>query len=97
MKFTPNTFSLHQNYPNPFNPSTNINFDIGNTSKVSLIIFDILGRKVKTLVNEIKQKGSYHIQWNGKNESGTILPSGIYIMQLNAGGVQISKSMLLLK
>ena len=93
----PVKINLHQNYPNPFNPSTNINFDINETNHVSLIIFDVLGRKVNTLVNGIKQSGSYQIQWNGQNQNGTILPSGIYIMQLNSNGVQISKSMLMLK
>jgi hypothetical protein len=77
----PNKFSLSQNYPNPFNPSTNIDFDIPNDSKVSLKLYDISGREVMTLVNESKPAGYYTIQMNGSN-----LPSGMYFYKINAEG-----------
>lgn len=93
----PNSFSLYQNYPNPFNPLTNIQYDINKPGQVSLVIFNILGKKVRTLVNGEKQSGSYHIQWDSRSDNGNLLPSGIYIMQIKASGTQISRKMVLLK
>lgn len=66
----PNSFSLYQNYPNPFNPLTNIQYDINKPGQVSLVIFNILGKKVRTLVNGEKQSGSYHIQWDSRSDNG---------------------------
>jgi hypothetical protein len=94
---TPRTFFLYQNYPNPFNPQTSIRYEIIKPDQVSLVIFDILGRAVRTLVNERKQAGSYEIQWNGRSDDGHLLPSGVYLMQLRAKDAQISRRMLLLK
>ena len=74
---SPHNFRLFQNYPNPFNPVTTIKYDIPNASEVSLIIYDILGRKVKELVNTKQQAGRYEIQFNASN-----LASGVYIYQL---------------
>jgi FG-GAP-like repeat/FlgD Ig-like domain len=93
----PNTFALYQNYPNPFNPSTNIRYEIIKSDKVTLAIFDLLGRKVRTLVDDIKQAGSYNVHWDGRSYAGTILPSGLYIMQIKSNSKQISRRMLLLK
>jgi len=93
----PETFSLYQNYPNPFNPETNIRYKINKPSQVSLVVFDVLGRKVRILVNEIKQTGSYQIKWNGRSDDGHFSPSGIYIMQFRSRGTQLSRRMLLLK
>jgi hypothetical protein len=83
---------LYQNYPNPFNPVTTIKYDLPNTSEVSLIIYDILGRKVKELVNTKQQAGRYDIQFNASN-----LASGVYIYQLVAEKYISSKKMILLK
>jgi FG-GAP-like repeat len=94
---TPNTLSLYQNYPNPFNPLTNIRYDINSPGQISLTIFDILGRKVKTLVDDIKQAGSYKLQWEGRSDAGIPSPSGIYILQIKSNSAQISRRMLLLK
>ena len=69
----PTEYTLYQNYPNPFNPTTTIKYDLPNTSEVSLIIYDILGRKVKELVNTKQQAGRYEIQFNASN-----LASGVY-------------------
>jgi hypothetical protein len=90
--FTVNSFTLVQNYPNPFNPSTTIQFSIPQSSKVTLKIFDILGREVSTLINENKSAGNY---WVNFDASG--LASGMYIYRLTAGDYTASKKMMLLK
>jgi len=96
----PTEYTLYQNYPNPFNPATTIKYDLPNASEVSLIIYDILGRKVKELVNTKQQAGRYEIQFNASN-----LASGVYIYQLmtdnpstsSGQGFISSKKMILLK
>lgn len=88
----PTEFTLFQNYPNPFNPVTTIKYDLPSTSDVSLIIYDILGRKVKELVNTKQQAGRYEIQFNASN-----LSSGVYIYQLIADKFISSKKMILMK
>jgi hypothetical protein len=85
-------FNLYQNYPNPFNPTTIIKYDLPNTSDVSLIIYDILGRKVKELVNTKQQTGRYEIQFNASS-----LASGVYIYRLNVNDYVATKKMILLK
>ncbi len=96
----PQAFSLNQNYPNPFNPTTTIPFAItGNGfNKVTLQIFNILGQKVKTLYNGVLAAGNYNFKWNGTNDAGNLLPSGVYFYQLKAGNnfIQV-KRMLLVK
>ena len=88
----PKEYSLHQNYPNPFNPSTTIKFDLPNDGLVQLEIFDILGRRITTLVNEYKNAGSYEQQFDASN-----LASGVYVYKLQAGDFVSSKKMILLK
>ena len=85
-------FYLSQNYPNPFNPMTNIQFEIPDLEKVTLKIYDILGREISTLINEEKKTGIYRIKFDG-----TDLPSGIYFYQLKAGMFTQTKKMILLK
>jgi hypothetical protein len=92
-------FKLEQNYPNPFNPSTKIKYQIPaslNPSKggilVQLIVYDILGNQIATLVNEEKQSGVYEVEFDGSN-----LPSGIYFYQLRAGDIVQTKKMLMIK
>jgi len=93
----PREFALSQNYPNPFNPSTIITYDVPAVSDVSISIYDMLGRNVITLVKEQKHAGSYDVEWNGKNSSGTQVTSGIYFYRLEAGQSAITKKMLLLR
>lgn len=88
----PNKFDLSQNYPNPFNPSTNIRYDIPKNSFVQLIVFDLLGRKIETLVNEKQTTGIYEVSFNGGN-----MTSGIYFYKLSADGFSETKKMMLLK
>jgi hypothetical protein len=85
-------FFVHQNFPNPFNPTTIISFELSNTSKIVLKVFDVLGREVATLLDEIKKPGSYSCDFDGSK-----LPSGIYFYRLNSDGYSEIKSMALIK
>ena len=77
-----NNYMLFQNYPNPFNSGTQIKYQIVETSKVELIIFNIRGQVVKTLIDEEQQQGHYNINWDGKNEYGTSVITGPYFIRL---------------
>jgi hypothetical protein len=83
---------LAQNYPNPFNPSTAIVYRVGSRELVSLRVYDLLGREVATLVNEVKQPGTYTVQWDASS-----LASGLYFYRLEAGGLVYSKKSIFLK
>jgi hypothetical protein len=93
----PSKFGLSQNYPNPFNPSTTINYQLAQDSHVSLMVYDILGQKVKTLVNGLQQAGYYNINWDGNNDFGRMAASGIYIYRLQSGNFIKTLKMNLLK
>ncbi len=90
-------FHLAQNYPNPFNPTTNIEFQIVDLGFVSLKVYDLLGSEVKTLVNEELSNGSYKVDWNGDNEFGEKISSGIYFYRIEAEGYVNSRKMILIK
>lgn len=93
----PKTFALRQNYPNPFNPSTIIKFDLPTTSNVKLEIFNLLGQRVRTLVNERINAGYNSVNWDGKNDFGKQVSSGIYIYKIQAENFIQSKKMVFLK
>jgi|TARA_B100000315_G_scaffold260335_1_gene320940 hypothetical protein len=93
----PNSFSLHPNYPNPFNPTTTLRYDIPTDSKVQLIIYDILGREVVTLLKEIKPAGFQQTVWEGKDNLGNSVSSGVYIYCISAGSFQSTQKMVLLR
>ena len=93
----PENMYLSQNYPNPFNPTTNIIYNLKEAQDVQLVIYDILGEKVKTLVSQYQSPGQYTISWNGQNDLGNKVKSGIYIYSLKAGDVFVSKKMLMVK
>jgi hypothetical protein len=86
------TFSFSQNYPNPFNPTTKIQYQLPELSKVKLTVYDMLGREIKTLVNEEKPAGSYEVKFDG-----TGLPSGIYFYRIETGKFSDTKKFILLK
>jgi hypothetical protein len=88
----PNNFSLTQNYPNPFNPSTRIEFSIGQENFVSLKIFDLLGREIKSLVQEVLPAGKHSIRFDAAD-----LNSGIYYYRLDAGSLSETRKMMLLR
>jgi len=93
----PSEYQLSNNYPNPFNPTTNIQYSIPRNELVSLVVYNLLGQKVVTLVNAEFGAGNYNVVWNGKNDFGTKVSSGIYIYQLTAGEFVTSKKMILMK
>lgn len=96
---TPQEYALHQCYPNPFNPVTNIAFDLPKESKISLIAYDIKGRKVWEYENNgtVMNAGKYEIQWDGKTTERRQLASGIYLIQLRTAGFVDVKKVVLLK
>ena len=87
-----NKFELEQNYPNPFNPSTVIRYQTAQESNVTLTVFNSIGGKVTTLLNEVKPKGTFTVEFNGAN-----LASGIYYLRIHAGPFTDTKKMILLK
>ncbi len=91
-ELTPTVYALEQNYPNPFNPTTVISYQLPKSGNVSLKVYDVLGKEVATLVNEVKQSGSYHINFDASN-----LASGVYIYTIRANDYVSSKKMLLIK
>lgn len=98
----PRECALHQNYPNPFNPSTDIRYQISSfdsrlLSFVSLKIFNILGQEIKTLVDENMEAGYYIVTWNGTDNNGSDVASGIYFYRIEAGEYVNTKRMLLIK
>ena len=88
----PNAVSLKQNYPNPFNPTTTIQFELDKSTFAKLTVFDVLGRKVRELVNEIRPAGTNTIEFNATN-----LASGVYLYRLEANGVVQTKRLTLIK
>lgn len=96
-KALPEKSSLYQNFPNPFNPETTISFDISNKSEVTLKIYNILGKEVKTLLNKQLPAGSYNLEWDGADNAGNLVSSGIYFYNLTSDNISLSKKMVLLK
>jgi hypothetical protein len=93
----PATFALKQNYPNPFNPQTSIEFALPEGQMVSLEIFNILGQRVRTLVGGFRKAGTYTVVWDGANDVGSDVPSGIYFYRLAAGTFIRTAKMVLLR
>ncbi len=91
------TNKLEQNYPNPFNPETTLKYSLAKTSKVVLCVYNVKGQKVRTLVNDNRQAGSYSILWNGKDDNSKQVSSGIYFYRLETDKINITRKMLLLK
>jgi len=90
-------YTLFQNYPNPFNPSTMITYTLPKQSLVSIKIYDILGREIRTLVNTEQTQGVHKVEWDGKNNSGSMAASGTYIYRIDAGDFVQSKKMVMIK
>ncbi len=93
----PETFQLSQNYPNPFNPETNINFSLPKQGRVRLVIYDILGRAIKTLADGTYAAGTHSLKWNGRTNTGQQAASGAYIYRIVTKDFAGSKKMLFLK
>ncbi|MDE2698166.1 MAG: T9SS type A sorting domain-containing protein, partial [Gemmatimonadota bacterium] len=98
LQSTPREFALHQNFPNPFNPDTTIKYDLAESADVTLQIYNVLGQVVRTLVaSEAQNAGRYQIRWNGMDDRGVPVSSGIYFYQISADGKfsDVRKLMLL--
>ncbi|UCE20199.1 MAG: choice-of-anchor D domain-containing protein, partial [Gemmatimonadota bacterium] len=95
--FVPESWSLLQNYPNPFNPETSIGYHVPRPEHVKVIVFNTLGQMIRTLVDGMQQPGAYTVRWDGYDNSGRPLPSGIYFYQLTAGDYSQTKRMILIK
>ena len=93
----PETFALHQNYPNPFNPVTTIRYDLPEQSHVTIVIYDLLGRQVTSLVNRTEEPGFKAIVWNAKDNAGQPVSAGIYLYRIQADRYSQTRKMLLLK
>ena len=93
----PTVFNLYQNYPNPFNPITTIQYDIPENSYVSLEIYDVLGKKVKTLVSKSLNPGRYKIMWDATNDYGQPVSAGMYFFRMRSSEFQSMKKLMLIK
>ena len=91
----PTQYALSQNYPNPFNPETRISYDIVSSGMVSIVVYDILGRKIVDLVNESKVPGRYNVLWNGNDALGNPVGSGVYLYQLKSGQFSKTRKMVI--
>ena len=93
----PEKFVLYHNYPNPFNPSTKIAFDIPENTQVKLIVWDIVGKRIRTLVNESVSPGNHEVVWDGKNDYGVKVSGGVYLYSIETRAFRKTRKMLLLK
>ena len=94
---TPYKFTLSQNYPNPFNPITTFSYELPNVAQVRIIIYDVLGRKIKSLINTEQSAGYHSLGWDATNDIGEIIPAGMYLYTIQAGEFRDTKKMILLK
>jgi hypothetical protein len=96
-KVVPESFTLHQNYPNPFNPTTILRYNLPEQTEVTLTVYDMLGRQVKTLINNTQTAGYKSTQWNATNNTGQPVSAGLYLYTIQAGEFRQTKKMVLLK
>src|SRR5262249_51932267 len=94
---TPKYYVLSQNYHNPFHPTTTIRYVLRKREKVTLEIFDVIGQRVRVLIDEEQSAGEHTLSWDGKDERGNVLSSGLYVYCLKSGGFAERRKMLLLK
>jgi hypothetical protein len=98
VKVNPYEYALHDNFPNPFNPETQIRFSLGGRENVKLVIYDIMGRQVRTLINGDSFNSGFHVlNWNGRDNLGEKVATGMYIYRIKAGDFIADKKMLLVK
>lgn len=93
----PKKFGLNQNYPNPFNPTTTIRYQVPRSSDVKIDIYNLLGQKVRTLLNDRREPGFYEAVWDGRNDSGVQVGSGVYIYRMTAGDYTKVRKMILVR
>jgi hypothetical protein len=93
----PSQYMLEQNYPNPFNPTTQISFSLPNTERMTLTVYNLIGQKIRTLVDGTMSAGSHVVTWNGRDARGAQMPSGVYFYRLESSGFSAARRMLMLK
>ena len=93
----PIQYALYQNYPNPFNPTTTLRYDLPETGHLTITIYDMLGRHIKTLINQTQDAGYRSVIWDATNDYGKPVSAGIYLYQIQAGEYMQTKKMVLLK
>ena len=89
--------ALAQNFPNPFNPSTTIQFALPDKQHVTLTVYSVQGRRIATLINESKEAGPHEVKWSGRDDDGRLMPSGVYFYRLEAGAINETRHMVLIK
>ena len=93
----PEEYALHHNYPNPFNPVTTMLYDLPEAGHTRLLIYDLLGKEVRVLIDKVMNPGYYSTQWNGRNSQGQTVGAGVYLYQIQSNGFIQTRKMLLLK
>ena len=93
----PTAYDLRQNHPNPFNPSTTIEYDLPKNVEVEITIFNLLGSKIRTLVDESMNAGSHRIVWDAKDNAGRTVSTGVYFYRMKAGDFVKVKKLLFMK
>ena len=93
----PEKFTIHQNYPNPFNPVTTLRYELPEQTHVNITIYDMFGRKEKTLINQTQDAGYRSVIWEATNDYGKPVSAGIYLYQIQAGEYNSTQKMVLLK
>ena len=93
----PLTYTLSANYPNPFNPSTTIDYSIASAGEVSIVVYDMMGRHIRTLVSDFATPGSYNVVWDAKNDDGLSVSAGMYVYKMISGDFVEVNKMLLVK
>ena len=96
-KQMPYIYTLHQNFPNPFNPTTQIQYDLPEDQLVTIVIYDVMGRNIRTLINVNQTAGYHSIHWDAKNDIGEGVAAGMYIYTIQAGEFRATKKMVLFK
>ena len=93
----PVEYGLSQNHPNPFNPTTGIVFGTDRSGAVEVAVFDLMGRRVRTLVDGVLPAGEHRAIWNGDDDTGRAMASGVYVYRLNTGSHQLARRMVLVR
>ncbi|MDW7679667.1 MAG: T9SS type A sorting domain-containing protein, partial [bacterium] len=93
----PQEYVLNQNYPNPFNPTTSIGYSMPQDGKIQIEIYNLMGQKVRTLIDGVRNAGTHLIEWDGRDDAGHVLSSGVYIFTLRSGNFMAARRMTLIK
>src|SRR5690606_38748107 len=93
----PEAFALEGNYPNPFNPSTQVRFAVPEAAHVRIEVFNVLGQRVQVLVDQVVEPGHHTVTWDARGSMGEVVPSGVYLYRMEAGGFTETRRMVLLK